>query len=344
MAAEETKWSVGQNILDNLLINLKEFIEQYYGLFVNSFEHIFAILVTLYVMGIGYATMMGMLGERTKAAWISVFFVFFSYVVAFNPGFFFSWVVDPLLESSLGLASFILNPKSSSGIFGIYTEVDKVFSIIFHITDKYSNESGFTFGMASVKIFFVTFGLAFLFGVLYAVFTGLLLVGIFSFHMMMVLGGIIILLAGFPFTRHVFWAWLRACFNYALIPVFTAIVMAITLMILKDAAAQMNTLDVSHGVFNKEIGSVFLIGVLSVWFHLKAPEFSAVLTGSTATGSGFFGTLGALAQGGSAAAQAVPKGVVGVAGAPMQIAAGGLNVATAGMRAYSAMKGLFNKK
>lgn len=327
--------SVGKDILVTLLKSLNDFTKEYYILFVKEFEMLFLALLTLYIIGIGYAVLMNMLGEKTKSAGISLFFVMFSYLAVFSPGFYLDWMVIPLREASLNLTAFVLNPSASPNIFNIYDKVDQSFSTIFDITAKYSNEAGFTWGVATLQRWLVNIGLVLLFGVLYAVFTGLLLVGLFSLHVMLVLGGIMILLAGFPFSRHIFWAWLRSCFNYALIPVFTGIVMAITLQVLDQAAINMKELKASQGIFNKEIGSVFLIGILSVWFHLKAPEFTALLTGSTSTGSGFFSTLGAMAGAGTGAAAAGSRGAAAAASSKWGKAAGDY-----GVRAYSRMKGL----
>lgn len=341
MAVKETG-SVGQNILSVLLDGLNTFLKEYYTLFANSFETVFLALFVLYVVVIGYAVLMNKLADP-KSAVIFMFFIGFSYAVVFSPGFYFDWVVIPLRDASLNFTAFILDPSATPDVYNIYVKVDKSFSTIFELTDKYSNDAGWTFGMASVKKFIVNLGLALLFGVLYAVFTGLLLVGLFSFHVMIVLGGVMILLAGFPFGRPIFWAWLRACFNYALIPVFTAIVMAITLLVLDQAAKNLADLKASAGLFNKEIGSVFLIGLLSIWFHLKAPEFAAILTGSQSQGGGFFSTLGAMGGAAAGGAAAGGRGVLAAARSKLGRAAGGA-AAGFGVRAYSHLKGMMGGK
>jgi type IV secretory pathway VirB6-like protein len=304
--------SIGQVVFDSLLRTLGAFTASYYKMFASGFGGVFRALLTLYIIGIGYGLLTNNLGERTKTAFISVVVIFFCFQLVFDSGAYAEWVYKPLKYSSLGMTSMVLNPEGSGTVADIFAKVDGGFSKIFLIADRLSNDSG-VLSVVALKTAILTLLLSLLFGALYAVFTGLLLVGMFAFHVMMVFGGIAILLAGFPFTRQVFWAWLRAVFNYALIPVFTAIVMAITLHALDDAAVSLcgNVADMStckydvdtRGVFNKDIGTVFLIGIMSIWFHLKAPEFASLITGSMSQGSGFFGTLAGIAAGGTALAR-----------------------------------------
>lgn len=335
--------SLGQYVFTSLLKVLTAFTGDYYRTISESFRDIFQVLVVLYIIGIGYAVLMNSLGERTKSAVSSVFVILICYALVFDTNLFSEWVYMPLRKASLGLTSLVLSPSGSGEIRDIFSAIDGSFIKIFALSDKYTDAAGGVLSVRGIQVLLVTLALTLLFAVLYAVFTGLLLIGMFSFHVMMVAAGPVILLAGFPSTRHVFWAWLRACFNYALIPVFTALVMAITLYALDDAAANLEQLKPNESIFNRQIGTVFLIGVISIWFHLKAPEFAAALTGSSSQGGGFFGTMAGLAAGGTALARgainapSVPGRLVGAAGRGFDAASQGIGSAA---QAYSRLKGI----
>lgn len=330
--------SLGQYVFMSLLKVLTAFTGDYYRTISESFRGIFMALVVLYVIGIGYAALMNALAEKTKAAVISVFVVLICYSLVFDMNLFSEWVYMPLRKASLGLTSLVLSPSGSGEIKDIFSAIDGSFIKIFALSDKYTDAAGGVLSVRGIQVLLVTLALTLLFAVLYAVFVGLLLIGMFSFHVMMVAAGPVILLAGFPSTRHVFWAWLRACFNYALIPVFTALVMAITLYALEDAAANLEQLKPNESIFNRQIGTVFLIGIISIWFHLKAPEFAAMLTGGTSTGSGFFSTLGAVAGAGAGGAAASGRGAAAAASSKWGKAAGGY-AGQSMARAYSQLRG-----
>lgn len=307
----------------------------YYQMLADKFRTVFFILLTLYIMGIGYAVLMNMLGEKTKSAMISVVMLIVCYWLVFDASAFLSWVYEPLFSTSSQLTSFILKPTGDGTISDAYSQVDQAFTTIFKTSDTITNNA--TGIWERVKVWLVIGALALLFGILYAVFTGLLILGMFALHVMMVLGGIIILLAAFPFTRSVFWAWLRACFNYALIPVFTAVVMAITLQALNDAAKSMAEVNLLvEGVFTRPVGTVFLIGVISLWFHLKAPEFAALLTGSTSTGGGFFGTVANVLSAGMNA----KRGAAELGKDAYGVGKGAWGAGKGAYRLYSRMKGI----
>lgn len=334
--------SLGQYVFDSLLRVLTSFTGEYYHTIAVSFKGIFIALVTLYIVVIGYAVLTHTLMQHVRAMAMSLVAIIVCQVLVFDTNLFAEWVYMPLRDSSLGLTSLVLSPSGDGGIKSIFTAIDSSFAKIFALANKYMDAGSGWNLVRTLWIFMMTLVLTALFSILYAVFTGLLLIGMFSFHVMMVVAGPAILLAGFPFTRHIFWAWLRACFNYALIPVFTAIVMAITLFALDDAAKNLETLDPNGPIFNRDIATVLLIGLISIWFHLKAPEFAAILTGGTSAGGGFFGTLAGIATGGAALARgainapSMPGRVIGSVGRGFDSASQGI---AAGARAYSRIKG-----
>lgn len=335
--------SIGQYVFDTMLQVLTAFTGDYFHKIVLSFKGIFNALVVLYIIFMGFALLTNRLVEHLRSMAMSLVAILVCNALVFETNLFAEWVYMPLRDSSLGLTSLVLSPTGDGGIRGIFAAIDASFTKIFVLADKYADAgSGWNF-IRTAWIFTMTLALTALFSILYAVFVGLLLIGMFSFHVMMLAAGPAILLAGFPFTRHVFWAWLRACFNYALIPVFTAVVMAITLYALDAAAKNLETLDPNGPIFNRDIATVLLIGLISIWFHLKAPEFAATLTGGTSAGGGFFGTLAGIATGGAALARgainapSAPGRIIGSVGRGFDAASQGI---AAGTRAYSRMKGI----
>lgn len=334
--------SIGQYIFDSLLTKLTAFTGNYYNIIAVSFKSIFVTLTMLYIIFIGYSLLTNR-AEIARAAAMSLIAIVACNTLVFDSNMFVEWVYLPLRDASLDLTSLVLQPTGAGGIKDIFTRIDGSFDKIFEMAQKYADAGSSWNLIRSIWIALATLILMALFGVLYAVFTGLLLMGMFLFHVMMIVAGPAILLAGFPFTRHVFWAWLRASFNYALIPVFTAIVMAFTLYALDDAAKNLEVIDPNGPIFNRHIATVFLIGLISIWFHLKAPEVAAMLTGGTSAGGGFFGTLAGIASGGAAVARgainapSVPGRIIGSVGHGFDAASKGI---AGGVRAYSRLRGL----
>jgi len=337
--------SIGGNIFYTAFAQLQAFLTKFYGILSGEWQTMATLLVTLFVSIIGYRLIMGKYGEATKQMLGIVIAVPVVYAIAFSSTLFTDWFISPIFDTMFSLISLFLD-TGGSDIKTAFANLDDIFGKIFVAVDQASKGVSGWDMMQQAKLFVVQLVLGLTFGALYVIFFVLLIMGIFALHVFFVIGSIPIFLAAFPDTRHIFWAWLKAVLNYALIPVFTAIVMSITLFFLDSAITSVSEINISEdGVFTPEIGQAIFIGIMSITFHLKAPEFAAALTGGQASGmSGFFGTVGSIGggaalisqkMGATGAASSVGKWGLGYAGGVGDRALGGVP-----SKAFSALKGL----
>jgi len=341
--------SLGGIIFFTTLNKLKEYLVKFYSLFSDSFYNPATVIIILYIVIVGYRVIQGNYGEKTKEVVISLFMVPIMYTIAFDSSLFIEWIYTPINETSLSLTGFFLNDGNRNiSISQMFANMDEKFGSIFNaISDAYQKYDGWNVGKR-VLIAIVTVILGLIYAFLYLVFVVLLLLGYFAIHVMMVIAVIPIFLAAFKDTRHIFYTWLKASINYALIPVFAAIVMSITMFFLDLAITQISQLDLAkEWPFNQSMALAMLIGAMSIFFHLKAPEFAAAVTGGTPSGmNGFVAAVGASIAGGamvlSKSGIADPSRSLGTwgAGAGMNALQGLDNkMGGHGGRAYSAMKG-----
>lgn len=328
--------SIGFTIASMILGAGNKFVHLIYGPFVQSFHQLAVGIVTLFVMLMAYLIMSGRAGRAWPHLAAAAVIIPLTFTMVFESSIYMDWIYGTFMDTSQHLSSFMASSgKNTSGLAGIFQSVDAIFGKIFSIIDVVYSKGGAWWHVGTnMEIGIVIFGLTIVFGSLYAIFTVLIIQGWLMLQLLIAVGGIPIILSGTPFTRHIFTSWLRACFQYALTPVFTAAVMGLTITALDSAVAHLQTIDIiKNGVFNADVGAVFLIGVVSIWLHLKAPELASALTGGTMTQMG--GAIGGAAS--------LAGGVMGAARSSGLrqggLAAGG----RAAGRAFSEMKGIFRK-
>lgn len=282
---------------------LNEYLFHIYGPVTQSFSGMAKLLVVLYVVVMGYMSFTGRFGDATKSALISIPIIAIVFSIMFDEGLFKDWIYSPIVSSSYGLTSFIMQGGADSSLSGIFTAVDEVFGKLYQGAQTVWRATGglnfLTDASLMVEAFLVSLGIAALYGAAYLVFTILMIAGVFGITVLFVLGGIAGVCGAFPFTRHIFWAWLRSVMNYALIPVFAGIIMSIALFAIQGVSADMAaikpTATAGSLLFSRPVGQAFLIGGLTLYFLLKAPEFAATLTGGLSSGMG--GLVSAVAGG-----------------------------------------------
>lgn len=295
--------SIGGYLLQGMLETLRTYFIETYTVIADSFYITGSLIVTLYIVFMGYRMVKGQISESLTEFFISLIVVPICFSIFFHVSVFEKWIYQPILATMMGLMSIGLGGENFT-IQTLFVPIDASFSKIFGAVDSIMDQMGRWSLGQKIKVSVVSFILGALYGVLYLIFLVLIVGALFAVHVLVVLGPIFGTLAAFKQTRSHFTQWLKTIINYALIPVFTAIIMGITLTFLDLAIADMAAINVSEdGIFTKSIGSAMAIGFLSIYLHLKAPELANAITGGQASGVGnFFGGMAAVAGGGIAAA------------------------------------------
>ncbi|MDR1912846.1 MAG: type IV secretion system protein [Helicobacteraceae bacterium] len=338
---------------------LDSFMDSQYQTLVDSFRPLAISILTIYILTGAIKIFTGH-AEKPKEMMWTAFTASVIVGIVFSYDAYKNWLLDPLIDTSMKLMGFILSSSSGLNSAGlVFNNIDYHFAILFEALRDISKDASLWDG---AHIFIVTFLLALLYGALYIVFSFMIIFALFAMYIFFVIGGIPLFLAIMPSTRFVFWAWLRGIANYALIPVFAALVMGVTLnalsAIILDLANQKVALSGEYDVWNYNVASAFFMGLLSIFFLFKCSEFAAALTGGQpSSASAFMGSmvsLGAMSTIPAARALAPKIATAGRYGAKYGgqalgaagrgIADGASRVADGASRAYSALKGIFNKK
>lgn len=281
-----------QQYLTHITSIMNNFMSDRYQPFIESFRSLAILILTLYVM-IGAMLVFTGRAEKPREMMWTALAVFIISSVVFSYDLYKEWLLDPIIALSFKLQSYFLtgNSVSSSELFD---NIDDIFRTLFNKLYVIAERENWING-ANLKI--VCFLLAAIYGLLYLLYSILIISSIFAVYIFFVIGGIPLFLAVMPATRFVFWAWLRAVATYALIPVFASIVMAVLLSAIADIITVLK-ID-SDNVWNYNVGSAFFVGFLAIFFLFKCSEFAAALTGGQPSSiGGFVGSaisIGALA-------------------------------------------------
>lgn len=282
-----------QNYLNHMLTILNAFMDEKYQPFVDAFRPLaIGILTMAFIIG-GILIITNKAEKPKELMFVGLMAALISGVV-FSYSLYKEWMIDPIIGVSFRLQGYFL-----AGVLGtptqVFNEMDTSFFVLFHTFEQLADNAGF-FSADKWNIALVTLGLRIVYGVLYMVFSVLIIFSVFALYVFFVIGGIPLFFAILPQTRFIFWAWLRAVANYALIPVFTSIVMGISLYFVNAAAADLAGMNLEdNGIYNYTVATAYFVGCLAIFFHLKAPEFSAALTGGQPSGvGGFFTTVAGL--------------------------------------------------
>lgn len=292
---------IGQKIFDSFFITLREWFE-------TSFVEISDAIIPVFEVGLMIAIILIALsfyfGRWTDKAQKLIKLVFATIIaISFlEISTVYYWVLNPLLGLMIGFMQLLLDsPDTSTLGAAIFSGVDAQFIDIFAAMDSYEKkleENGDWFSIISTK-HIVLWLLTGLFGFLYAIFSILIIIGFFGFMLLFAFAPVFIVLA--VFNKNLFLSWVKNLANYFLIPIFTAAVMSVTKFFLADAGTAIESMSVEDSIFNANIGMAFMVGVISVGLHWKAPEFAAGLTGGVVSGAGsIVGTAAAVAGAGLA--------------------------------------------
>lgn len=299
-----------------------------------SFRGLFRIFVLLYVVVVGYRVMMGMMGERTKDAAISIALVVVLHGLVAETGAFYAWVQDPIMSTALGLVSFF---GGGTGGEGIMTRLDRAIGTVAGAVENVEPGGNIiTSGMLYLKIGVGSLVLLLVTGGLYLVYVIQTALALVTIHILLIIAPPFIFFAAFTETRFIAWTWFKAVLNHVVWLALLALVMRMAIDTIEGVAQIIGTWDVVRdGVFTKDFALAIGFCLMMIYFLLKTSDLAASLTGgmgmqSNLAGAGLRTAGSALGAGVGIAAGAARPFVIGAAGAT----AGGA------LRAYSAMKGI----
>ena len=294
----------------------------------------FRVCVLLYVVIIGYRVMMGMMGDRTKEAAISIVLVVVLQALTVESGAFQTWVEEPIIHATLGLAQFAGDSGSGSNPI---TRLDNAVKLIVGTVERI--EPGgiiITNTMIYIQVTIASAVLLLVVGGLYVVYVAQVALALVALYLLMIIAAPFIFFAAFRETRFITWTWLKAVLNYAVWCVLLSLIMAMGISGIEMAADGISNWDVVRdGVFTQPYAFSVGFSVLLIYFLMKASDMAAALTG----GMGMQSNLPA--AGLSAAGSALGSGL-GMAGAAVTpLAKTGVATAAAGAgKVFSAMRGI----
>jgi hypothetical protein len=316
-----------------IIDGMNAFMDNSYQAFIEAFRPFAILLLTTYILICAIMIFTGR-SEKPKEMLVTALTAIIISGIVFEYGVYKDWIVDSVIDQTMSLMGFFVGKASATSNASQFFEVmDINFAQIFNMLNLKADDIGWTTGW---KINLLIFLLTLVYSALYIVFAIIVIASFFALYVFFIIGGIPLFLAIMPSTRFVFWAWLRAIATYALIPMFAAIVMSITLAAVSGVVADLQIRD--GDVWNYSVGAAFFVGFLSIFFLLKCSEFAAALTGGQSGGAGGFIssgiTIGALS---SVLAARAPTNVLR---AWRGAKAGGSALKSGASRLYSKMRGL----
>lgn len=271
--------SYGYKFLAGLNRNMATTVRELYAPLMESFSGFAFTIVALWVAIIGYLFLKGKLKEEGQSFLISALLLVIIAGIVFTPRLYAEWIYQPLIETVTKLSAFLVKPSGEASLRTLFISLDERFSDVFGYIEALSDEGG----MTNFTPYIFSFVMALIFGALYAIFILFMAIGFFGMNVMLVFGGIFMFFAAFKSTRFMFTSWIRALANYSLIPVFTALVMTVTLTFIESAFMDLAAQDTTD-LWSIEVANALLVGLLGIFFHMKASEFAAAITGGSPAG------------------------------------------------------------
>jgi len=324
----------GTGLVNHLLIELQTYRTSIGGQLAGSFIGFFRLFVLLYVVVIGYRVMMGMMGQRTKEAAISIALVVALQALTVESGAFQAWVEEPIINATLGLAQLAGDSGSGGNLF---TRLDNAVRLIVETVEQIEPGGNFiTNTMIYIQVTIASAVLLLAVGGLYLVYLAQVSLALVALYVLMIIAAPFIFFAAFTETRFIFWTWLKAVMNYAVWTVLLSLIMAVGISGIESSAQKLSNWDVTRdGVFTQPYAFAVGFSVLIIYFLMKASDMAAALTG----GMGMQSNLPAVGLSAAGSALGSGAGMVGAAVAPMA-RTGAASAAAGAGKVFSAMKGI----
>lgn len=343
---------IGVLILQFLMREIDSYQAAIFGSLIAGFLVFSRVIVTLYIVVVGYRVLMGKTGDRAKEWAVSAALLVALQGVLFESSVYSEWVTEPIKSAMLGLSSLFSGDGNKGDAFGIFSRLDTAMTTITTVIDRLEPGGNFlTNAMAYIKVSLASLILLVFMGGLYIIYLVQVGLAIFSVHILFIIGGPFLFFAVFRETRFIAWTWFRTTLQYSLWLVLLSLVMGVGINGIEKVALELSNWDVVRdGVFTKQYALALLMSALVGYFLLKMSDISSALTGGTGMQSSIAGGIlgGGINMAGSAAGGLGARGATGaaaggLAGAASYGAGRAAGAATSGaIRAYSALRGIKN--
>lgn len=332
---------MGLEIFIAVLQQLEVYFSAIFGSLMASFGVFMRSFVVLYMLLMAIAFFKSTFAEHTKEIGSSIILIAVLHGFIMEASYYHDWVVTPIRDMALDLASFFVNAgvKGGGGMEDLFIKLDEAFVKMKDTIDFIFPRSNPLADLANyIKATFALGAMVLAFGIVYVAYMILICMGIFSMYVLFIVGGPCIFFAAFKQTRFVTWSWCRAMANYSLLIIFASLVMGICINGISNAMDLLaQNSDPSLGYFTREVGYVICWSLLSFGLLLKSADYASALSGgmagSTAMVTGGLALVGGAMFAGSklAADNRFTRG-----------AGRGLKdgISALGNRAYSNMKGI----
>lgn len=306
------EYGVSAAIFNSLILMNSQYIEAVYADLMNSFGLFFRAFFVLYTVFTGYKWYKANSSFSAYDLIISYIIVASVYSCVLEMSWFYDVVIETTLNLTLDLSSFFI---SATNNLPLGEDISNVHELFKHLDATVLNFFNALENMAPKGVWltnawrYVCFVVAMLplfmtFLAMYVAFFAIFGMAFFSMFIFFIVGGICMLFAAFPETRHIFYTWLRGLLNYMLLAVFAAVIMGICGKGIGDAVAVFTAQSEAAPVFVSDAYLKILVWcAFCLAMILKAPDFAAHLTGSMA------GSTTGIAGGMSASASALGGGL-----------------------------------
>jgi len=335
--------NISSVIFLKLLLSLDNYTYGLFGPLMASFRGFMMTITTLWLVLGGYLITKGTFKEATNnVITASLLLAFFASLV-FEPQNYFHWVADPFKNLVFDLSAFLTSYGSESKDYSeIFRNLDAAFGKLATAMDQIMPKDNFiTNAGLYIKAAAALTLLGLAFAAAYFAFFFLFAMSIFALHVLFIVGGICIIFASFPQTRHITWQWLRTLVNYGLTAIFASLIMSMFLSGINTAIDDLARIaQATNEIFTPEYATALVWAALSFGMLLKAPDLAAALSGGTA------GSTAGITAGLSLVSTSILKGIKSGAG-PAGRLGGSLadrglsNLPGGAGRAYSRLKGLY---
>ena len=272
------------NIYQQLDTLSEAYARQAFNILAPSTRIVFGAFIALWLvwqLGVNLA----MKGEFDRTAFLKSL-IGFLLIQTFleSSGYYWDYFYAPIKDSTLKLAQAVIQSSgkvSSQDIRGLLEIVEKELDQIFNIQRLVNKESSY-FALGSL---FAGFMIVLPFVFVWGLFLAYMLEGIFKLLAITALAPLFIAAAGFSSTRSFSTSAARVVLGGSLTVVFAGVSMGFTLSVLKHYIAlipitETGSQDVGVWLYSSDYWALFLIGFISILFHLKAATLASAISGS----------------------------------------------------------------
>jgi type IV secretory pathway VirB6-like protein len=314
--------------------SLSRFFLEFYGALMDSFSSFFHAVFILYFIYVGYRYAINRTeGRDVWEVFQSCILVSIAFVAVFHTNLYYEYVVRPIFSLLTDMLGFVLGiiekvkillpkPEGDAQFFKDITSMTQLFTgldLMFMDFIKTCGElmpsgwgylnPGWLLNLLAILI------LIFAYAAMYLCFTFMFMMSYFMMWLLFYVGGIAIMLGCFKGTRGIFYGWLKMLFNYALVSIFTAMVVAICYSGISRSVFAMSRYDTTTVSFTADFLGLLVWCFICLAMTLKTPDLAAGLTSTVAGGTaGIAGAIsgaGGMAAAGSVGATSFGGGAIG---------------------------------